>query len=213
MRNAVIQKLKDDASFEPRIIFDVGANIGQSAREFAKTWPNAYVISFEPIFESFTRLSQLSQKFKNFRAERIAMSSASGQMTMLSRGTSQVNRILSPPSILAPPQSEALETVDCDTINNYCANRDIDFIDFLKIDTEGHDLRVLSGSVGMLHERRIDYVSVEISLTPDNRRHIAFDLALNFMGQFGYRVFGFFDLEQRDDKRGAAFGNTIFIRA
>ena len=41
------------------------------------------------------------------------------------------------------------EKVDIDTIDNYCAENSIDHIHLLKIDIEGHELDVLSGSKRM----------------------------------------------------------------
>ena len=38
------------------IIFDVGANEGQSALRFAKAFPGARIVSFEPFQSTFARL-------------------------------------------------------------------------------------------------------------------------------------------------------------
>ena len=50
----------DDA----RCIFDVGANIGQSATAFAMTFPNATVHSFEPFPAAFHQLAITGAKLK-----------------------------------------------------------------------------------------------------------------------------------------------------
>jgi hypothetical protein len=49
------------------------------------------------------------------------------------------------------------------TIDDYCAEHGITFIDHLKIDTEGHDLFVLKGAQRMLRERRIGALQFEFS--------------------------------------------------
>lgn len=45
------------------------------------------------------------------------------------------------------------------TIDDYCTKNNITRIDFLKIDTDGHDLQVLKGALGMLHT--IQYIQIE----------------------------------------------------
>lgn len=42
---------------DARCIFDVGANIGQSAKAFANAFPNAVVYSFEPFPAAFHELT------------------------------------------------------------------------------------------------------------------------------------------------------------
>ena len=43
-------------SKQVRIIFDVGANIGQTALSYLKNFPDAEIFSFEPISETFQQL-------------------------------------------------------------------------------------------------------------------------------------------------------------
>jgi FkbM family methyltransferase len=207
MRYSVILKLKDDPSFRPAMIFDVGANVGQSAKDFAAVWPEAEIRSFEPILESFKTLVTMANRLPNVRAERLAFSSYPHTATMLSRGTSLVNRIIEKKT------DDPVETVECSTIDGYCEKHRIDRIDFLKIDAEGHDLQVLIGAANLLRARQVEYICIESGLTPDNRAHVPFEILLHFLGGFGYRLFGLYDLEERHGKRGAAFGNAVFVRA
>jgi FkbM family methyltransferase len=53
------------------------------------------------------------------------------------------------------------EHVTIDTIDNYCEEKSIVFIDLLKIDVEGHELDVLKGAVNMLRKKSIGKVSFE----------------------------------------------------
>jgi len=43
-----------------RCIFDVGANIGQSARAFARAFPRSQIYSFEPFPAPYRRLAQVA---------------------------------------------------------------------------------------------------------------------------------------------------------
>jgi FkbM family methyltransferase len=50
--------------------------------------------------------------------------------------------------------------VRTDTIDNFCKERSIDFIDILKIDTEGSEIEVLEGAKDMLNKTNI--ISIEV---------------------------------------------------
>lgn len=78
-------------------------------------------------------------------------------------------------------------TVEKATVDEYCRVRAIDHIHFLKIDTEGNDLRVLRGASGMLERGRIELVQFEY-----NQRWIAFRAYLkdvfDLVAPLGYSV-------------------------
>src|SRR5579871_6427223 len=43
--------------FAPRIVFDVGGNVGQTVRHFSNIWPEAKIYSFEPVKSTYERLA------------------------------------------------------------------------------------------------------------------------------------------------------------
>jgi len=53
------------------------------------------------------------------------------------------------------------ERVSIDTVDHYCEEKNIDFIDLLKIDVEGHELDVLNGAATMMSKKAIEKVSFE----------------------------------------------------
>lgn len=59
-----------------------------------------------------------------------------------------------------PPQ-QTTESVTLDTADAYCARHNIRHIDFMKIDTEGHDLFVLQGAFGLLRAQAIEVLQFE----------------------------------------------------
>lgn len=44
------------------VIFDVGANIGQTASKFAQSFPKAKIFSFEPVTATFKQLRENTKK-------------------------------------------------------------------------------------------------------------------------------------------------------
>jgi hypothetical protein len=53
------------------------------------------------------------------------------------------------------------ELIKLDTIDNYCTQKNIAHIDFLKIDVEGFELNVLKGAKKMLENNAIEFIQFE----------------------------------------------------
>ena len=52
--------------------------------------------------------------------------------------------------------------VDVNTIDNYCKTNEIEFIDILKIDTQGYEENVLLGATNMIKNKKIKFIELEI---------------------------------------------------
>ena len=85
------------------------------------------------------------------------------------------------------------ETIALDTLDAFCRTHDVARIDYLKIDTEGHDLAVLKGGAGLLGASRAAIVQVEASMNPDNHFHIGADALAGYLNERGYRLFGVYE--------------------
>jgi FkbM family methyltransferase len=197
------------------IIFDVGANIGQSAASFLDDFPAARIWCFEP---SATLHSDLARRFSgNSRVicERCALSS--------SQGEAQLKHTLDPTMFhltsLANDKLPAnvtfgdCETVIAETLDRYCHRMGISHIDFLKVDTEGHDLEILRGANGLLAAGTIACLQSECSMSVDNVFHRAFEEIKSFVEPFGYRLFGIYD-QAEDwslDKPNLRRINAVFV--
>lgn len=75
------------------------------------------------------------------------------------------------------------ETVTITTLDSYCRSTDIDAIDFLKIDTEGHDLRVLRGGTGLIDAGRIRFIQFEYGQANVESRDLLKDFFQFFTGR------------------------------
>jgi FkbM family methyltransferase len=123
-----------------RLMIDVGANIGQSADTFlGKGWT---VHAFEPDPKNFNRLCEVSSHWPTLHINALAVSSKSGEKVAFyasdeSTGISSMSPFTEGHKFLCE-----VETV---SLADYCLKYQIDHVDFLKIDVEGHDKFVLDG--------------------------------------------------------------------
>jgi FkbM family methyltransferase len=147
--------------------FDVGANVGQTAREALRRFPSARVYAFEPHPASFLKLVAI--KDDRLSAHQIALSERSGKATLYQYGeagdgsliNSLVNNAHFPVTFGHRPKKEV--NIACSTVDDFCREHRIDSIDVLKLDTEGSELAVLKGAERMLASGRCSYVYTEFS--------------------------------------------------
>jgi hypothetical protein len=88
---------------------------------------------------------------------------------------------------LYPNDGQQKEAVSTTTADKYCEDNNIPAVALMKVDAEGHDMRVIEGSARLLSERRVSVIQFEYSYRwIAARRYLkdAFDLAMNL----DYRV-------------------------
>jgi FkbM family methyltransferase len=129
----------------PRVIFDVGANIGMTALYFALTYPAARIYCFEPLPENVELLIRNTLPF----ADRI---------TVIAKGIGERDGSL-PYYRSNDPRNfggGTFHRIGCDaahpmllpvtTVAQVCKELGIENIDVLKVDCEGAEMSVLRGT-------------------------------------------------------------------
>ena len=177
---------------EINVIFDVGANVGQSAKAFCRSFPNASIFSFEPIDETYRTLKNELRNHPSVRCFNLAISDSSNSLTMKTGETSLMSRITDESNA-----AQNTQTVPAQTIDDFCIEHGIRNISLLKVDTEGHDLKVLSGASDMLRDQSIDIVDVELGMSYRNDYHAPFDFAKSWLEDQEYVLFAVY--EQRNE--------------
>jgi FkbM family methyltransferase len=165
----------------PALVFDVGANVGQSAAKFRRHFPGAQIHCFEPSASSAQRIR--ARGIGNVAVHNFALGSIAGMAMLSQDNDSAVSRL----------SEDGGEAVTVETADAFCAAHGINRIDFMKIDTEGHDLHVLQGAAAMLRACRIAAIQVEAGLNPENTLHVPFETLKAFLEAYDYRLFGIYD--------------------
>jgi FkbM family methyltransferase len=157
-----IKYVKSKLKTKNPVLFDVGANVGSYSElliEYFKNDPR--VFSFEPSRTTFEKLnSNLSSK--HVSTFNFGFGETNSKLKLYSNfessGLASVyNRRLEHFGI----EMKLNEEVELKTIDSFCDEMDINMIDFLKIDVEGHEISVLKGATILLNQKKIRFIQFE----------------------------------------------------
>lgn len=128
----------------PRVIFDLGSNIGTSVLYFSLRYPEAQIYAFEPDPSNYRRLAQHVSALSGVQAHNVAVWSTDGRMDFFSdphRGAS------SSPFPLRDRQKKI--SVKSRTLDTLLREHGIDHVDLLKFDIEGAEQEVFKSFNGL----------------------------------------------------------------
>lgn len=151
------------------ILFDVGACEGEDSIRYSRLFPRSRILSFEPLSANQAQVRANFSKYQVTNAELIPLALADR------RGPAKFHVSAGEPaekfageewnygnkssSLLAPADPAPMhgwitfpETaiVECDTLDEFCASRQIRRIDFVHMDVQGAEHLVLAGAARML---------------------------------------------------------------
>jgi FkbM family methyltransferase len=193
------------------ILFDVGANTGQTKDWFRFHLPNAKIYSFEPVRSTFQQLQQHVAGDARCVAENLALGAEQGQqkIRLFEANMALLNSLNDQAMNNSGVAKE--ETVCVDTVDHYCQTHQIPKIDLLKIDTEGYELKVLKGAKHMMQQAAISLIYCETGFQSFNQRNTYFPTLAEFLAEKNYLFFGIYQMDYHDWKRGNHLGNALFV--
>jgi FkbM family methyltransferase len=169
-----------------RTVFDVGANVGNWSAEALAVWPDCSVHAFEVAPQTFDRLSERFQLSANRRRVILNCFGLSDE-----NGSRQMFYYPDHPEITAPsPWHGTAQAISFDaqlsTGDTYCQTHAVDTIDFLKIDVEGAEYRVLKGFAERLAAQKVHCLQFEYGAFATQTKILLGDY-YNFLSQ-GYWI-------------------------
>lgn len=179
------------------IIFDVGANVGQTARGYREKFPGAHIWSFEPFEGSYRSLCTALRDDPKFHPVNLALSDHSGAAEFHINRNSVTNSLLSTSrgahSVIRSDMSETVSKVNValTTIDEFRAANAIERIDILKLDIQGAERLALAGARGSLAEKRIGLVYTEVSFASLYDGQTTLDELWSILTPWGYRFHSF----------------------
>ncbi len=154
----LVKKLFRDQ--ENVVFFDVGANDGEYAKAIAEILPtSSKLYCFEPFSKMFALMCETTEEIGNIQRHHFGFGAEEDILTIyyddgIEELTSLYNNI--PDRGLSHTENVPIKTVD-----DFLRSEGIEKIDYLKIDVEGHELKVLEGAKEALKGGRIDHIQFE----------------------------------------------------
>jgi FkbM family methyltransferase len=189
-----------------RTVFDIGANIGQSAERYLHAFPLATVYSFEPVPATYRELESLGKRAPRLRTFCCAMGAKEGEVEINVHPFDRMSSIQH-----RRPEDRAVP-VRLRTIADFCREQRLTRIDFMKIDTEGYELEVLKGAGPMLAEQQIRILSVECEPVLKSNYFVSFSEISAALYRYKYELFGIYDQQPSfTGEHNIYFFNPVFI--
>lgn len=179
--------LRDDRP----VIFDVGANVGQSVEKFRSRLPNCTIHSFEPSPSTFSTLKRKVGNLDRVNLWNCALGSVPGQAPFLENSHSDMSSFL-PLGETGWGKITKETMVEVRTIDQFCRDHRIDKIDILKSDTQGFDLEVFRGAEETLRSNPIGMIYFEVTFSDIYKNLPPFGQMFDFLTSRDYSLVTFY---------------------
>lgn len=178
---------------EDAIIFDVGANCGIMSLQFARMVPQGKVYCFEPTHYAYSKLLRNLQLNPDLAARVVAV------QTFVSCSSSRTAEIRAYASWKVGGRAaedrhpvhggtaKSADGVASVSLDDFCRQNNIERVDFIKIDTDGHELEVLKGAEQIIRRFRPPVI-FEVGIYLTEEREIGFGDYLEFFGAVNYSL-------------------------
>jgi FkbM family methyltransferase len=213
----VQKRLTSELSKSNTMIFDIGANRGQTAQAYRARFPNAEIYCFEPFPDAVAALQQAFCSDRNIHIIPKAISEETRRSIFYVNGFDATNSLLPRPTTgkryypnyAAPKQTIEVEVV---TLDEFVSENDISAIDILKFDIQGGELMALRGAAGLLKAGTVSLIYTEISFIAHYEKAPLFNEIWTFLQQFGYSLFNIYDTVTAANGQ-LRYGDALFVNA
>jgi len=174
---------------EPKVIYDIGANIGQFAISASRVWNEAIIHSFEPVPEAFDCLRMLADKQPRIHPHSYAIGSKNGLVTIHVANalqSSSVRKLHENHRRLYPDVHEAsVLNVPMRSLASILESQALMSPGLLKTDVQGFESEVLIGAGDCL--RAFDWILLETSTRPMYEDEMLFEPLCELLKERGFR--------------------------
>jgi FkbM family methyltransferase len=166
-------------------IFDIGSNLGSYIKFVSNQNKNKKINFYS--FEPDKNLILVQKKLKlpsshNLITNNIGISNENKQKQFFRRSVSSQSSFLNDSRSKDISKLEEKLNIRTVRLDDYCFDKNIDYIDILKIDTEGLELEVLISGSKMIINKKIGIIKIEL----DSK----FDSIVTLLASSGYELMG-----------------------
>ncbi len=200
---------------QPHVVFDVGANQGQTSKKYRALFPAAEIHAFEPFPDAYRVLERRNKSDQKIICNQIALGVTNGSRTFHTYEASVTNSLMpfsDDVANLVPMATDLKKTIEVSgqTLDSYCENQNVQHIDILKMDTQGAELEILHGATRMLSEGRVSMIYSEHIFVPLYEHQAEFYEVAAELAKFGFGLFDFYSFVYADTGQ-LKWGDAIYI--
>lgn len=196
----IIRRMKLIDARNINLLIDVGANTGQYATLMRDYGYKGKIVSFEPLFDAYDKLTQISKNDPLWESLNYALGKRNEDSYINVAGNSYSSSILemldahiesAPESKYIDKQKIAIKKLD-EVFQEVCGQ---DSNIMLKMDVQGYEKEVLDGAESSLSF--IDIIQLEMSILPLYKNELTICEMINYLRSLNFELFslenGYFD--------------------
>lgn len=171
----VLKKIKS-SNLEFDIIFDVGANVGSWSLMFSNLFPKSKIYSFEVLPSTFEILLENTKSNTNIIVENIGLSDKEEKLIAYSQNNaSGLTTLVENFSENFHGKNINKTEVKVMKGSDYAKKNNIDKIDFIKIDVEGYEDKVLKGLESLIRDKKVKVIQFEYGFVNIKSHFLLYD--------------------------------------
>ena len=190
------------------VVFDVGANRGQTIEHFRDAFARPVIHAFEPGLDTFVALQRGRAGLPDLHLNNVALGARAESRTFIHSEPDNMSSFLEP-SVDAWGEIRDRYPVEVITVDDYCAAHGIEHIDILKSDTQGFDLDVIKGARHTIDRHAIHLIFMEITFSDMYKGLPRFDEIYAFLADRGFALVSFYDFYYQHGRAG--WTDALFI--
>lgn len=197
------------------MIFDIGANIGNTVERYLRTFPGSRVYCFEPSLGPAAHLRKRFQNDTRVRFHEVAVTRETGRVDLYVNSEPVTNSTLPRPGhdrryYPARIRPVSRTQVSGISLDDFCSRHEITRLDILKLDIQGGEFEALAGFKTLLPVLAPRIIYLEIQFVPLYEGAGCFHQLYPWLHAAGYGLYDFTSLHRANNGQ-LKYGDAIFV--
>jgi len=191
------------------VLFDVGANVGQTLKTLLRHAPGAKIYGFEPALEPFRVLEANFGGRSNVDLRNVALGARPDRLALQLDDYSELNTLM-PRDTQGP--AGTTQMTDVATVDDIVAAEGISHLDILKIDVQGWEMEVLHGAGKLIADHNLIFIYAEVAFRSDAAEMQQFGPLHDHLERNGFALCGFYEgMKVGPRKEFLVFSNALYV--
>ena len=198
-------------------VIDIGANVGDVCGHLLANFLDAKVHAFEPDGDCFDQLAARFAAEPRVTPVKMGLSDRPGRQTLFRYSESGLNALSSLAAESAKflsgygVQAVGTQEVELTTLDDYCQQKDIARVDFLKMDVQGWEIHCLRGCQRLLSSSSIEAIYCEVNFVPLYEEQVYYEDVARLLRDYGFRLFSLYALSFNEQGQ-LCWADALFLR-